>query len=311
MWLRRGAALIAAGGSVLAIAGAGAAVAPAAGPFVCSGSFHAPGVLHGTYPDGVVVQGVCAVKAGKARVIGTVTVTKGSALGASFGLHHSSLTITGNLVVDRGGVALLGCKVNPNGSGFPCLDDPNMKHPTLTSHSTVSGSIVEKAPLGVIVHNSSIGRNIKETGGGGGLSCNPPKSGIFAAVKSPVYSDYEDSSVGGNITISGMKSCWLGLARDKVRGSVTINRNTMADPDAIEVVLSQIKKNLSCAGNGHPAAASPPGTEPVWDSAETSMTPGVIYPRIPQPDAVGGTRSGQCTVATPITQGGASGPGPF
>jgi len=310
MRLKRGVPLVAAAGLALAFAGVGAAAAPAAGPFVCSGSFHNPGLLKGTYRHGVVVRGVCAVKTGKAHVIGTLLVTKGSALGAVFGAHHSSLTVTGNLVVGKGGAAFVGCKANPDGTGMPCLDDPNMKHPTLTSHAVVSGSIVENSPLGVIVHNSSIGRNLKETGGGGGLSCKPPKSGIFAAIKSPVFSDLEDSTVGGNVTLSGLKSCWTGLARDKIGGNLTINNNTMADPDAIEILANSIAKNLSCSGNSHPSAASPPGAQPVWNSADISPA-GTLYPRGAEPNTVSGTRSGQCVLASPATPGGALGPGPF
>jgi hypothetical protein len=75
-------------------------------------------LLKGTYRDGVVVKGVCAVKSGKAHV-------------------------------------------------------PNMKHPTLKSHAVVSGSIVENSPLGVIMHNSAVGRNLRETGGGGGTQLQP------------------------------------------------------------------------------------------------------------------------------------------
>ena len=68
----RGAPLLIAAGLALAVAGAGAAVAPAAGPFVCSGAFKTPGLLKATYAHGVVVKGVCAVKTGKAHVIGTL-----------------------------------------------------------------------------------------------------------------------------------------------------------------------------------------------------------------------------------------------
>jgi len=125
-----------------------------------------------------------------------------------------------------------------------------------------------------------------------------------------VFSDVEDSRIGGNVAISGLKSCWLGLARVKVGGSVTVSNNTMADPDAIEILATQIAKDLSCTGNSHPAAASPPGDQPVWDSADISPA-GTLYPRGAEPDTVGGTRSGQCVLASPATQGGPLGPGPF
>jgi hypothetical protein len=273
-------------------------------PHVCQGSISKPGVLKGTYGAGVVVRGFCAVNSGRAHVIGTLTVTNGAALAAAYGLHQSALKVSGNLVVDQGGTAVLGCKVNPDGSGFPCLDDTNTSHPTLRSHESVTGSIIENSPLGVLVHNTTIGKNVSQTGGGGGLSCVPPKSGPFGAFKSPVYSDYEDTSVGGSVTIKNVKSCWLGFGLVFTGGSVTINNNEMADPDAIEVFSNYVTKNLACSGNSHPAAGMPPGDEPVWDSAETK--PGAIYPRNPQPNTVEGTRSGQCVHATPTTQGGSS-----
>jgi hypothetical protein len=303
------AALAVAAGALLA---GGAVTAGAAGPHVCTGTLHKPGVLKGNYPHGVVVKGACAVKAGKARVIGTVTVTKGSVLAAAYGRHHASLTVIGNLLVDRGATVVLGCKVNPNGSGFACIDDPNPKHPTLTSHATISGNIVARSPLAVIVHNSSIAGNINQSGGGGGLSCAPAKTGPFALFKSPVYSDYEDSSVRGSVTISNVSSCWLGLVRDGIRKSLTVTGNQMGDPDAIEILANHIRNNLACRRNGHPASASPPGDQPVWDSADLPTNPpGVLYPRIAQPNTVGGKRSGQCVLASPATQGGPLGPGPF
>jgi hypothetical protein len=302
MMLKRGAPGALAAVFVLAIAGAGAAVAPAAGPYTCSGKFRSPGVLKGSYPNGVVVKGTCAVKAGKAHVFGTLLVTKGATLGAAFGLKHSSLTLTGNLVVGPGAIVVLGCKVNPNGSGQPCFDETNMKKPTLTSHEVITGSIIENSPLGVVIHNSAVGGSVTETGGGGGLNCKTPKSGPFAAAMSPVFSDIEDDTIGGSIRISGLNTCWLGIARANVRGSVTINNNTLADPDGIEVLASHIHKNLSCSGNGHPAG-SPPGTLPVWDSADLPPT-FAVYPRVSEPNTIGGKRSGQCVTASPTTLGG-------
>ena len=63
-------------------------------PYTCSGSLHSPGSLTGSYPNGVIVKGFCAVNAGKAHVTGTLTVTKTGVLGAAFGLnsktHHGN-----------------------------------------------------------------------------------------------------------------------------------------------------------------------------------------------------------------------------
>jgi hypothetical protein len=300
MKLGRGLSLTVAVGLVLAIAGASAGANPAASPHVCSGTLSAPGVLKGAYPNGVVVKGFCAVNAGKAHVTGTLTVTNSSVLGAAFGKHQSSLTITGNLVLDRRSVAILGCKVNSNGTGQPCLDD-HSAHPTLTSHERVSGNIMASHALGLIVHNSAIGNSIKDIGGGGGANCAVPKTGVFAAFKSPVFSDLEDSAVGGDVRMNGLRTCWFGLARDKVGSYVTINMNKTADPDAIEVLANHIGKSLSCANNRHPGP-QPKGTLPIWDSADAGESG--LYPRVSEPNTVGGSRSGQCVKASPIKLGG-------
>ncbi|MGN6171193.1 MAG: hypothetical protein ACTHQQ_23945 [Solirubrobacteraceae bacterium] len=303
MKLRSSVPVAFAAGIVLAIAGASAGANPAAKPHVCSGTFQKPGVLKGDYPNGVVVKGVCAVNSGKAHVVGTLTVTKGSALGAVFGLHHSRLKVSGNLVVGKRATVFLGCKVNPNGTGSVCADDPHPKHPTLTSHGVVSGSIIEHGALGAIVHNSTIGKNVIETGGGGGLTCKTPKTGIFAAIKSPVYSSYEDSSIGGNLKIDGLHTCWLGIARVSIHSSTTINNNKTKDPDAIEILSNHIDQNLSCRTNSHPKG-EPKGTFPVWDSVELKSG---LYPRKSEPNTVGGKRSGQCVKASPTKLGGPPG----
>jgi hypothetical protein len=266
---------------------------------VCSGSFSHPGVLKGAYPSGVVVQGVCEVNSGKAYVAGKLSVTNGSVLGAAFGKHQSSLTVAGNLVLGRGAAAILGCKVNANGTGQACLDDQS-KHPTLTSHERILGSIMARSANGLIVHNSAIGGDIKDLGGGGGATCAVPKTGIFAAFHSPAFSDLEDSTVGGAVVLNGLRTCWIGLARDTIHGYATININKTADPDAVEVLSNHIAKSLSCAGNRH-EGPQPKGTLPIWDSADAGSG---LYPRVSEPNTVGGSRSGQCVKASPIKLGG-------
>jgi hypothetical protein len=275
------------------------AVAAAAGPHTCSGTSKKPGVLAGTYPSGVVVSGTCEVNAGQAHVEGTLTLKPNSVLIAAFGLNHrtkhggSSLTVTGTVDVGRGATMVLGC----NPKSFPCIDD-NQHKPKLTSRGAISGNLKESSPLGVLVHSSRIGGSIAENGGGGGLSCKP--AGPFTLFKSPVYSDYEDNTVIGSISVSNLKTCWLGFARDHVVGHLTVTGNKVVDPDAIEILSNTVHKNLVCSGNTR-----------VWDSAETSSTPGVLFPRVPQPNIVDGKREGQCVLASPTTMGGPAGPSPF
>ena len=279
-------------GGVLAagpVAAAGAAVT--GGTTTCSGTLKAPGVLTGTH-GAVVVKGACEVNAGPTVVRGDVTVSPGSVLAAAFGLHNSSLTVKGNVLVRAGAVALLGC----DPADFACIDDPNMNNPTLSSHATVGLDLRSNQPLGVIVHNFAVGGDVIQTGGGGGVNCNP--QGFFKLFQSPVFSAYETGSVGGDVRISSVHSCWMGLARLHVGNTVVLHANLLADPDAIEILANDITGNLICRGNSR-----------TWDSSEGGSTG--LFPRIPEPNTVGRNRKGQCVLNSPTKPGDPPGPGPF
>jgi hypothetical protein len=278
-------------GLALLVTSAGASSAAAkqhsGGSATCSGSPESPGVLAGTYSSNVTIEGVCAAAAGPVVIEGNLRLTPGSGLNAAFAAGN--VTVRGNLDVQRGALMYLGCIPR----SFPCFDDPNPAHPTLSSASSVGGNLSEPGPLGVVVHNSTIGGNVQETGGGGGTTCkNPPPTFPFG-----VFSDYEDSSVGGSINIVGLDSCWLGLARDQVGRNVNLLHNQLADPDAIEILSNQIGGNLVCQKNSM-----------VWDSNE--VTEETLFPREPDPNEAR-HRVGQCVLSSPLTEGGPLGPGPF
>jgi hypothetical protein len=285
-------------GTALIVMTMSASPAAAAGPHVCAGTVAAPGVLAGKYSSNVVVQGACAANAGAAIVSGNLTVRPGAALVAAFALNDqtgtgsSSLTVRGNLEIQNGAAMILGC----DPQSFPCIDDPHPESPTLASAAHVSGNLIEQQPLGVVVHNTTIDGNVVESGGGGGPTCEP--SGVFALFGSPVYSDYEDSSVRGNLSVSGLSSCWLGVARVHVSGNLSMINDQLADPDAIEIISNRISGNLICQQNSQ-----------AWDSTEASESG--LYPRAPKPNIVLGHRVGQCLLASPASEGGPSGPGPF
>jgi hypothetical protein len=255
------------GGLVVGVLASGQAVATAASnapasssssTYTCSGTAKAPGTLTGTHSS-VVVRGVCEVNAGPAHVVHNLVVEPGGALVAVFGLNdhtghgHSSLAVGGNLVVQRGATLVMGCDhfydvaFGQRSANFACVDDPNQNKPTLSSHDTVGGSLIAHNPLGVVVHNSSIRGSVVETGGGGGVNCTP--TGVFSQFKVPVYSDYEHMSIGGSLRVTGMRSCWFGAIYLSVHGSVTVSGNTMADPDAMEVVTNTIYRNFTCRSN--------------------------------------------------------------
>jgi hypothetical protein len=274
-------------------------VASAATTHTCSGTDGSPGVLTGTYPASteVVVQGWCFVNDGQAKVEGNVVVRAHSVLLAAFanndvtGEGTSGLTVLGNVRVLNGGVLLLGCEA----AHFACIDDPNQNEPTLNSPASVGGNLTSADPLGVVVHLTTFGGSVNETGGGGGETCNP--AGAFAKFGSPVYSDYEDVTIAHNLSITGLTSCWLGTARAHIGGNATYRRDQLADPDAIEILDNHIGENLTCTDNSM-----------VWDSADLTND---LFPRLSEPNHVGGQRIGQCLITSPTTKGGPSGPGPF
>lgn len=253
-------------------------------PATCSGTLSEPGLLSGTYASNVVVSGLCVVDGGPTTIWGNLTLAPGSGLNATFAVNDvagtgtTSLTVHGNILVQSGAVLGMGCE--PLHS--PCTDDPNAgTGGTLSGSNTVAGSIYEFSPLGVIVHASTIGGNVVELGGGGGVSCNVPTTGVFSLLESPVFSDYEDNTIGGSLAIGGLQTCWLGALRNDVKGSVLDIRNTFADPDANEVISNTIHQNMVCFGNS-------PAVQFGDSSLESPSTP----------NQVGGFAFGECSFST-------------
>lgn len=238
---RRARYLLGAAAVVLGMLMASAASAVAAPRSTCSGDFsNVPsslGTLVGTYAGNVQVSGACAVDAGAAVVNGNLTLLPGSTLVAAFA--SGSLTVKGNLLVQNGATLIVGC----NPVSFPCIDDPGG-----TSQESVWGNLIANQPLGLVVHNTTINGNAIESGGGGGVSCDSTP-GVFGLFGSPAYIDNEDSTINGNLVISGVQTCWLGSLRDTVGGNLIDTNNTMADPDAGEVVNNSVHGNLICLGN--------------------------------------------------------------
>lgn len=237
---------------VLGAGAAGAAQAHGHHSSTCTGTFKAPGVLAGKFKGDVVVTGVCVVNGGAAVIKGDLILAPGSALNATFALNDvagtgtSSLTVKGDVKVGRGALLAMGCE--PNFS--PCTDDPNAgTGGTLTGQNKVFGSVRAFQAVGVLLHASTIKGSVSVLGGGGVESCNPPFPGVFADLGSPPFTDAEDNSIGGNLTMAGLHSCWLGALRNSVRGSVLVAGNSMADPDAMEILANLVRGSIACFKN--------------------------------------------------------------
>ncbi|MGH9045647.1 MAG: hypothetical protein ACRDVP_12640 [Acidimicrobiales bacterium] len=220
-------------------------IAPSQAPSICTGTPSAPGQLSGgSYGSGVVIDGTCWVNGGVANISGNLTIDPGSELNATFamndqtGVGASALNVAGNVYVGQGATVELGCE--PEAS--PCSDNPNV-----ASRDTVSGSVYASEALGMIVHDSVISGDVLQVGGGGGLTCEP--MGAFAAMHSPVFSNYEDNTIGGDLTVAGLQTCYIGALRNQVGGSLNYSANRSADPDSSEVASNQIGGGMYCSSN--------------------------------------------------------------
>jgi hypothetical protein len=206
-------------------------------------------IAAGTYSS-VRVTGLCYAPAGNIHITGNLTVAPGAFLDASTPGDPSSsplvpatVSVGGNVFVGPGGVLFLGCS-------------PFIFCSSAVSYDTIRGSLKAVDSLGVVLHSVHIGRNFSLLGGGndvvGRAACatipatwseDPSLAGI------PVYSDSEDDTVGGNFTISGLTSCWLGTLRNRIGGTATFVGNTMGDPDANEIDNNLVLGNLVCYTN--------------------------------------------------------------
>jgi hypothetical protein len=239
------------------------AVAPAASAFptppslvtVCTGGT----IPAGSYPS-MLIKGVCSMPAGNVVVRGDLTIAPGALLDdgspgdptTGTPVVAAVLTVQGNLLVGRGAVALLGC--SPNSA---CSNPPGI------SAAHIDGSLTASNALAVVVHSSDIKGSFSMIGGGGGTMGGVETGGCFAATPpppwsldtgsaiagSPVYSDVEDSTIGGDYTIANVSSCWLGSLRNQIGGSGLFQGNKMGDPDAMEIGNNLIRRNLTCTGN--------------------------------------------------------------
>jgi hypothetical protein len=269
-WLARvlGAATLVAGiataGSAVVLTGAGAAVAGTGGSGGGGGAYTCTGgnIPAGTYKS-IVISGVCFTPSGNVRVQHNLTIEPGALLdngspgdpSVTAPVVAAQLYVGGNLTVEKGGVALLGCSPN---SACPSTNSEGVSSgPPGISSAEIRGSLTAIQPLAVVVHSSSIGGNFTIIGGGGntGLCAAPTQPLPWSADTgtavdgNPVYTDVEDATIGGNYTIVGMSSCWLGSLRNQIGGNATFIGNTFGDPDAMEIGNNLIRGNMTCFKN--------------------------------------------------------------
>jgi hypothetical protein len=147
---------------------------------------------------------------------GKVVVPEGAAC-----LSEGPVTIRGGLFVQPGATFVLGSEENPGDTG------------------TITGGVHATDPASVQIHFTTINGGIDVHGGSG------PAGGPFDIT----WNAIEDNRINGRVTIDGYNGFWFGFIRNHVNGSVRLNNNVLADPDANEYVTNTIHGNLRCAGN--------------------------------------------------------------
>ena len=200
----------------------------------CSGG----SIVSGIYSN-LKIAGTCFANTGSVTVEHNLTVLPGGDLVAISG--GSDVAVGGNLDVQANGVLFLGCEP----IHFICANDPDQVVGSLSTTDTVGGSLTAQNALAVIVHATTIGHNVSLIGGGGGVSCIPSP----AVGGSPPFSDFEDMTIGGNLTITGLRSCFLGVFRVVITKNFELHDSVNADPDGNELADNSIAHNLNCNGN--------------------------------------------------------------
>lgn len=181
----------------------------------------------GTYTS-LQVTGFCSLPdSGTVTVLGNVTVAPGATFNAA---TPATLVIGGNLHVGSGAILGLGCSPEVG-----C---------EVNSYDRVGGNLIATNAAMVIVHNATIRGNVSQHGGGGTMDCQ-----VASPIGAPYYSDYEDTVIGGNTIVTGLRTCWFGYVRTQSGGNVSLHNNVFGDPDADEIVTNVIQGNLICTGN--------------------------------------------------------------
>lgn len=225
---------------------AGAAVAHH-GKVTCHGGT----IAAGTYKS-LRVTGACMlVASGNVTVKHNVVITSTGLFNAA---TPATLRVGGDVIVQHHGATAIGC--SPDVGCAELGDD------------VIHGSLYAQGAAATIVHGTTIWGSASIRGGGQTEDCS-----VVAPFGAPYYSVMEDSTIHGNLVIRGLHTCWLGVIRNHIGGTVRLIGNRFGDPDADEVVTNVIGGNLACFNN----IAAPQ----VGDSGGA-------------PNVVGGQKRGEC-----------------
>jgi len=205
----------------------------------------------GTYRS-LRIAGTCTLTStGTVRVKRDVTVGHRAVLNT---LTPGTFNVGGDLIVKDDAVAGLGCN-----DEVGCATESN---------DHIGGDLRADGAFAVVIEQEHVGGDITIKGGGGSMDCS--STALFGG---PYFATVHDTTVGGDVVVRGVHSCWFGLIRTDVAGDVRVIGNRFGDPDAMEIVTNTVGGNLACFNN-KPAAQ-------VGDSGGA-------------PNIVGGQKRGEC-----------------
>ncbi|HSN44639.1 MAG TPA: hypothetical protein VLR88_11370 [Propionibacteriaceae bacterium] len=219
--------------------------------YVCTGG----AIPSGDYAS-IAVTGVCWTEPDAViSVVGNVNVAAGAVLDAQSA--PSTLTIGRNVTGAAGSFVGLGCQppAITGNSAHPCELDP-------TGHSviTVHGNVTVTDAAAVMLNGIAVNGNVTLTGGG-----------------SVIPWSIKNNTIGGNLTVSGQETEWLGVLFNTIAKNATLTNIALSDPHpgapGVYIVRNNVAWNLTCTG----------------------LTPGVSGGFIPgSVNIVGRNANGQC-----------------
>ena len=163
-------------------------------------------------------------------------------------LSDGPVTIRGGLYIEHGATFVLGSEENPVDTG------------------TINGGVHATDAMNVQIHFTTINGGIDVHGG----------SGPFGGPFDVTWNTIEDSSIHGNVTISGYNGFWMGFIRNDVHGSVNLTDNILVDEDGNEYVTNTIHGSLHCSGNSPaPQVGDSQGESNVVTGAKTGQCAGL------------------------------------
>lgn len=244
----------------------GVVTAVAAPEATCAGGPVAPGAY-----KSLTITGLCAVMTGNIEVQKDLVIAPGGGLNAAF--FGANVKVGRDIVVQSNGILVLGCEP----FAFPCFNDPKANTggtEGMQTNDSIGRDLIANQAMMVLAHHSSIRRDVKQTGGGGGVTCASQPLGPNGP---PAYTTYEDNTIGRNVAIVELQTCWTGFFRNNVRGNVKWNKNIDADEDGNEIATNTVHGSLSCFDN-----------DPAVQFGDSQGIPNIVFGEI----------RGQCTAVS-------------